>query len=271
LEYIQCPHCLKKFGVNDQVRSASGKSIRCKSCKESFEITIFSTPSPQPSSEQSPEETADDTAKDTSEETSKKNTQLPEGEQSANTEAEQGQISDTHTKKHTVQIVISAVLGLFLIVALAIYYQVSNSPKPITTPQEKLASQTTDRQTEESSLGKETDNQQEKRDPKFQSFTHDPHQGPSNPSNECKQAATNHWFTDYMLTNGNIAGREYIHLLDESSRQTKEVRELCKDKYVASKITEAAKSGEIPTWIKAEIEARNSSQHETTTKRASDW
>ncbi len=270
MEYIQCPHCLKKYGVNDQVRSASGKSIRCKSCKESFEITIFSTPSPQASSEQTPEETANDTAKGTSKETPEKNVQPPKGEQSASIEAEQDQISDTH-KRHTIQIIISAVLGLFLIVALVIFYQVSNSPKLAKNPQEKPASQTTNRQIEENSLEKETENQQEKRDPKFQSFTHDPHQGPSNPSYKCKQVATNHWFTDYMLTNGNITGREYIHLLDESSRQTKEVRELCKDKYVASKITEAAKSGEIPAWIKAEIEARNSSHHETTTKRTSDW
>jgi len=40
LEFIQCPHCQKKYTVSNQLRAAAGKKIRCKHCSEGFEIQI---------------------------------------------------------------------------------------------------------------------------------------------------------------------------------------------------------------------------------------
>ena len=46
MEYIQCSHCNKKYGINDKVRAAVGHTIACKACGEPFEIELFETPSP---------------------------------------------------------------------------------------------------------------------------------------------------------------------------------------------------------------------------------
>ena len=40
MEFIQCPHCQKQYAVNDKLRSAVGKRIRCKHCTQAFEIII---------------------------------------------------------------------------------------------------------------------------------------------------------------------------------------------------------------------------------------
>jgi len=40
MEYIQCPHCEKRYGVNDKTRAAEGKATGCKACGENFEIKI---------------------------------------------------------------------------------------------------------------------------------------------------------------------------------------------------------------------------------------
>ena len=40
MECIQCPYCQKQYAVNDKLRAASGKKIRCKHCSQTFEIKI---------------------------------------------------------------------------------------------------------------------------------------------------------------------------------------------------------------------------------------
>lgn len=40
MEYIQCPHCQKKYGVSEKLRAATGKRIRCKHCQQTFAIFI---------------------------------------------------------------------------------------------------------------------------------------------------------------------------------------------------------------------------------------
>ena len=40
MEFIQCPHCQKQYVVSDKLRAAAGKKIRCKHCKQPFEIIV---------------------------------------------------------------------------------------------------------------------------------------------------------------------------------------------------------------------------------------
>ncbi len=40
MEFIQCPHCQKQYAVNDKLRAAVGKRIRCKHCTQAFQIII---------------------------------------------------------------------------------------------------------------------------------------------------------------------------------------------------------------------------------------
>ncbi|MES0371874.1 MAG: MJ0042-type zinc finger domain-containing protein [Mariprofundaceae bacterium] len=300
MEYIQCPHCLKKYGVNDKIRGASGKTIRCKGCEEPFEITVFSTPSAQPSAEESSETTEKEpstAAEKSIEEKSEKKTQKSSG---------------IKVNKKTIQIVITSTLAVALIAALVVAYQFLDNPLPIEASQTE-SSQTEVSQTEvapqresktpekrqpeekepekeaenikspaeekdglpsESAESVEEANQPEEESPDLAAsvaVNAGDYHGPSNPSDECKQAATNQWFTDYMITNGSISGKEYIRLLDESSNQTEEVLKLCKDKYLASRITEAAKLGKSPDWISSEIEARTSNRFDNGANKETEW
>ncbi|MDX8404153.1 MAG: zinc-ribbon domain-containing protein [Mariprofundaceae bacterium] len=278
MEYIQCPHCLKKYGVNDKIRGASGKTIRCKGCQESFEITIFSTPSSQPSSEEGHK--------------------ITEKEQPAAAEKKSGRkvqkSSGRKSHKKLFQVIITSVLGVVLTIALVVAYQFLDNPLPIESAQtekkqpenrELKEEQAEPKKTKPLVEGKkeqfaeafrndETSNSSEKANSELKTskaLTDGKYQGPVNPTDQCKQAAINQWFTDYMITNGSMTGKEYISLLDESSSQTEEVLKLCKDKYLASRITEAAKLGKSPEWIRAGIEMRTSSRYENEENRETEW
>ncbi len=176
----------------------------------------------------------------------------------------------------------TSVLGTALLVALVVAYQFLNPSASVETSQKQPGKQAAGKKPGQSLTGKQAQQTEtarkevadvqpeEKRGAVATAgMANKPYRGPSNPSNECKEAATDQWFTDYMITNGSMTGREYIRLLDKSSKQTDAVRKLCKEKYLASRITEAAKLGKKPDWIKAEIEARSSSRHETATGRES--
>lgn len=52
MEFIQCPHCQKQYAANDKLRAAIGKKIRCKHCKQIFEINI---PTPSEATPAQPE------------------------------------------------------------------------------------------------------------------------------------------------------------------------------------------------------------------------
>jgi hypothetical protein len=83
-----------------------------------------------------------------------------------------------------------------------------------------------------------------------------PISGSERPSQECKDAATSQWITDRVLTNSNIPSAMYLNLLRQSVAQTALVRRLCMDQSLVSQLTEAAKTGVKPAWIKKEIELR---------------
>ena len=49
MEFIQCLHCQKQYAVNDKLRAAVGKKIRCKHCSDVFEIIIQNSSEPKAS------------------------------------------------------------------------------------------------------------------------------------------------------------------------------------------------------------------------------
>ncbi len=344
MEYIQCPHCQKKYGVNEKVRAASGKNIRCKACQESFEITIFSTPAAPVESDVSEVISSE-----------KKPSEKTEAEVAAKSEtSEITDETETSSKnepetKNVLQIALTAVLALVLIAGLIVAYQLSQSPQspkaeapkrvdPFTRPvvrepviapatsqsgtdrkedqggadttagipkpeqdngselarELKEATAITEPETSEKALPeplpvteapaaqlKPTESpasepsatavqpQEEKAPLTTVNKTID--DAPDNPSDDCKLAATDQWFIDYMITHGTLSGTEYVRMLDESSGKTEEVRNACKSKYLASKIADAARQGIKPEWIRAEIDARASSIYGKKSKDDGKW
>ena len=279
MEYIQCPNCLKKYGVNEKIRAASGKTIHCKGCQESFEIAIYSTPEPEkPATE----------ASETSQE---KENRAPETETPGTTSDQpatkkKSKKAKKPAKRRSFQKIYTIVLGILLVsslVAALIFQfkpdlfdtapviqpqlkatekpQVVKSKPPVTTPdtapQEQASEETTE---EDASDGSETSSQA--------TVSKASSQDPVDASDDCKQAATEQWFTDYMMTHGNISGKEYIRMLDESSSHTERIRILCKDKYLASRITEAAIAGDKPAWIEVEINERTGTEYDGSAQKS---
>lgn len=285
MEYIQCPNCLKKYGVNEKIRAASGKAIRCKGCQESFEIAIYSTPEPEKSESETKSETSTEA-----------NGAEPNREQDEADVIESGAIEeqqsseeepekkDEPAKKQSFQMIYTVVLGVILLIALTAAALFQFMPelfdnRSIEKAQQKTVENksvvskkiapptlpTTEPMKKEPATGitKETTDGKATAKPETPpTVSRASSQDPINASDDCKQAATEQWFTDYMMTHGNISGNEYIRMLDESSSHTERVRVLCKDKYLASRISEAAAEGEKPAWIEADINARTGSQYD---------
>ncbi len=111
MEYIQCPHCDKKYGVNDKIRAATGKSIRCKQCSQPFEIIIHNAnadPQPAPAPQPATPAPAAAPAADTSKE------KAPTDDNQKNKPAAK---KTKQPAKRNTQLIITIVLALLLIVA----------------------------------------------------------------------------------------------------------------------------------------------------------
>ena len=349
MEYIQCPHCQKKYSVNEKVRAASGKSIRCKSCQESFEINIFSTPV-APSEVETPEADQSESKPSNTPSTEAKPTNQSDGETSATEEDKAVEKPKASAKKepeqkNIIQIAATLILGLALIAGLIFAYQLSQTPQrpkvepsriakpvvrePIVTPvtpqpemkreesaplpessgkstspetggTDELAKELSEATapasselTEETMPDKLIAAETPSSDPAITDSTAtepsvtktktseeiEPRtvpentldEAPENPSDACKLAATDQWFIDYMITHGALSGSEYVRMLDESSSKTEEVRTACNDKYLSSKITDAARQDIKPEWIRTEINARASSIYGKESKGDGKW
>jgi len=141
LEYIQCPHCQKKYGVNEKVRAASGKTIKCKACKEPFEIVIFSTPAPQTTEQEKDvkSETPQTTDSDTPLSNDAESASSDPEEASASNAPEQAESDDEPSSKKEkkeddsnpkpLQLVYAGLLSLVLIAGLLFAYQLMTAPK----------------------------------------------------------------------------------------------------------------------------------------------
>jgi len=256
MEYIQCPHCRKKYSVNDKVRAASGRTIRCKGCNEPFEITIFSSPTAAAATEQ----------ESAAAEAPPNRAGQQEGDSQQPSSPKPGRkISGKH-----LQLILTIVLAIVLIAGLVTVIMLPDrkqeSPRiaapvvQIPAPRVKKA----DMAPPQEQKGEQERGQIEESEA-ARAAAPEPAPAPIEKvarSEACRQAATDQWFADYMITHTAISGREYVRLLDQSSFYTEKVRTSCNDLHLAATITEAAGKGEKPEWIRAEIEARTQGVNE---------
>ena len=289
MEYIQCPHCLKKYGVNEKIRAASGKTIRCKGCQETFEIAIYATPEPEKPAvqedepRQNPESSAAKTDRPEATASEAATTDTASEQKPAKEKADK---KTKPAKKRSFQMLFTIVLALLLLIAVTVALIFQFKPdllEPVSTEQTQLnepekiavvepkAPTVTVEKAPQGEVTKEVAEEKPGEKPEAKAETtasRTSSQDPVNASGDCKRAAVEQWFTDYMMMHGDLSSKEYIRLLDESSSHTERVRTLCGDKHLASRITEAAKLGEKPGWIEAEISDRTSSKYEGSTQKS---
>jgi len=270
LKYIQCPHCDKKYTASEKLCAAAGKNIRCKHCRQIFKIVIHddnivveqedlplaaehtaATIEPAADDAASPGEQADQKA-------------LPE----SNDEPEKS--TKPVKKKFNIQLLISIILAFALLavvtVAYLFFYQhelfepskaqdkkhiipgALIKPVNITFPQQQPAT------TPEKSKPKAVLPL-----PHSKKATTSP-EGRTIYSQHCKDSSADYWVRTRRLATGQLDTATYLELLNQNVNQADEIRRLCKDKLLITRITESAKTGRIPAWMKTEIQSRNISK-----------
>lgn len=275
MEYIQCPHCLNKYGVNDRMRQALGKQIRCKHCQEPFRIVISGTPDRPPAAAAEhtrptkPELPATPLPEDL-----RQDTQTPAivetTSPSTDHNAPQAVENKTHPvrmkKKLNTQFLIFVVLisillcsgaGLFIYTRFPQWFGKNSDgpahliPEELVKPMNVFPTAPSGKQPAES-RHQETDNNADK------SLL----EGPEQPSQSCKELAAGMWIRLHLLATTKLDTQLYMQLMDQGIEQPAELRKLCKDRFLASRITDAAKQELIPDWISHEVE-RHTHSHQT--------
>jgi len=235
MEYIQCSHCHKKYGVNDKVRAATGRIITCKGCGKPFEIELFETPSPsipEANQEASKNESIDLT------------TEKKGNSKSRSTRKRKTQIDTESNPIKKKKISPSMLLGIAIIV-LSIYafYQdrsidigqpfvATERPKPSTQPASAL-----------------THREEAQKNTKNQAIVH------KKLSEACKAIAAQEWVIDYTMMHGMPDGNEYVRSIDESIQNTAEIREKCGSSIIVQEVLASATKGTPPKWLEKHVSA----------------
>jgi len=252
MEYIQCTHCNKKYGINDKVRAAVGRNIACKGCGESFEIVIFETPTPSTPQESQASATEQTPPADTK----TPDTRKSEAEtQENNIQEEHAETQQTGARKRRVRIVPehkekkffspSMLLGV-AIIALSgyIFYQDRNidigkpfvateMPRPSAKVSEKV---TLEQDSQEPAIKKKA-------------FAYE------KLSEACKSIAAQQWVMDYTMMHGMPEKSEYTRMLDESVQNTAEIRKKCGSSSIVQKVLATATKGTPPKWLEKHVSA----------------
>jgi len=272
VKYIQCQHCDKKYAASEKLSAAAGKKIRCKHCRHIFKIIIhddnhaveqddllpamaeenttiaIEQETPAADDTASPDEISDRKARPESHDEPKKNTAPVK-------------------KQFNIQLLISIMLAFALLTTATVAYlffyhhelfeaskqqadkQIIPGPmiKPlnITFPKQQPA-------TAPAKAAPETD-QNHPHSQKAKSLL----EGPDDPSQACRDNSADYWIRARLLATSPLDTATYMELLNQNLNQADEIRHLCKDRLLIARITEAAKSGQIPAWIKSEIHSRN--------------
>jgi len=234
MEYIQCTHCSKKYGINDKVRAAAGRNITCKGCGESFKIVIFETPTPSmPKANQAAakNESLEPTVKERSSTQPERKKTIPH------------QSKTNHKKK---KLSPSMLLGV-AIIAFSIYmfYQDRNfdvgqpfvateTAKPTPKPSEHSPLAPAE---EEAPINK----------PKV--LIH------QDLSEACKNISAQQWVMDYTMMHGMPEKSEYVRMLDESVQNTAEIRKKCGSSSIVQEVLATATKGAPPKWLEKHVSA----------------
>ena len=288
MKYIQCPHCKKKYAASEKLSAAVGKKIRCKHCQQVFEIIISDDgiskdrqdiPSPpdkknNTTDTEKPLETA-------SANKSVSNNENPEEEvphDSGNDEPEEK--ASPAKKKYKLQLFISIFLGIALLATITgaylfLYHNELFHPSPQQDKKHIIPQQLvkpiniTFAKHQQTTEPKKTAPEPTKHKPVQPA----PHiskpksllDGPYHPSQVCKDSSAEYWFRTRIIASSKLDTTTYLELVSQNMDQANEIRRLCKDKSLLGRITESAKSGQIPPWIKTEVTSRNQSVTEQQT------
>ena len=276
MEYIQCPHCLHKYGVNERMRTAVGKKICCKQCQQAFRIIILGTPDKSADSVKAEshkqERSLENKQGELRGESKNRSAGLTAGEEqdsvpSSPDEETHGSPRVKLKKKLNTQFITFLALIFTLLctgVGLIIYFEFPQwlaaiKPGP------------TDTITSSKSLIKpikpitlfpagppEADNAAKELPPVDDTAGRDKTmlQGPDHPSQACRDVAANFWIRIHVMSTVNLDTRTYMKLLDQGLHQPDEIRKLCRDRFLAGRLTDAAKQDKTPEWISKEIEQR---------------
>jgi len=246
MEYIQCNHCHKKYRVNEQVRAAAGRMVKCKDCGEAIEIVIFESPS-----NDVPTPVRANTHKEY--QANKPNVETPK-----NSEDHQEKKPQTKHEKYEPRvpenggakkrITLSAVFG-GLIVLASLYgffqgrsQQAEDLHHPTTvknTVQDKRLAQPNGH--DKPALPSQSDALSKMSDLNRVEGNHY--------STYCKEAAAQQWLTDFSMSHGEKKGRDYMALLDQGIQTSALIRQNCGGSHVVAEVLQTAQEGVPPEWL----------------------
>jgi len=219
LEYIQCSHCRNKYGVNDKLKDAAGKQIRCKNCHETFEIVIH-----------------DDSH--TSE---------------SQINSEPAVIEQPAKKKVDAQALTSMVLGVILICVSVGGYLFLNKPELFSTAKQAAPKPIIPHNlVNPMAAGPAISEQAKPSSTKRKNVAAQSAQA----LKICKGLSADYWVRTRLLATAKLDTNTYMALLNMNLEQAQEIRKLCKEKLLVAKLVEAARTNKKPQWIKSEIGAR---------------
>ncbi|MDX8397359.1 MAG: zinc-ribbon domain-containing protein [Mariprofundaceae bacterium] len=271
MQFIQCPQCDKKYGVNDKVSAAAGKKISCKACGKSFEIVILEQPKKvnQPTEEsnkkapqlsKSPIEQASTTqTKPTEKAIEKKTSEASQFQKDITAEPQArkkrpsrkatGQaehLRSTAPKKLSP----TSILGV-IILAVSVYIFYTDRGDKIGQPfvQASPPQPTLEQKKNMPAVSLEQD------DLEAQVESHDAVKVPSheNLSKACKEISAKQWMIDYTMVHGTPKGSEYVRLMDQSVNNTAGIRKECGDPYFVHEVLSTAMQGTPPDWLAASV------------------
>lgn len=239
MEYIQCSHCNKKYGVNDKIRAAAGRTIQCKNCGKSFEIEIFETPSPSMPQTSQPEHAKESKPEEKeSKEVIKEETNNP-----PITKKKKEKVNPEPEPIEKKKFAPSMILGV-AIIALSIYVFYQDRHIDIGKP---FVATETPRPKPNNHSSAQSGEQEQPSIIKSKTIVH------KKLSKACKDIAAQQWVMNYTMLHGMPESDEYIHMLDESTQNTAEIRKKCGGASIVQEVLATAKEGSPPEWLKEQV------------------
>ena len=283
MEYIQCPHCEKKYAVNDKLKAAAGKLTRCKHCQATFTISIEQTgteelqePAVEDGSAVKTETTAQPEATNRPDESEKPSHEEVTPEKSVK--------KKTSGKKGlNIQMVITIVLAVILIIGSITTYLFFFNPELFNPAIKKESSHTiapviptidpfarpiipvhkpevAPVEAPAENIAPATHNGQDAVtpavDPAIAGGNSNQNAQAADATQACKDAAAGFWVRTHKLAHTRLSGEMYYTLFEQGVNQTAEIRTLCKDSSLVAGLTTAARAETVPEWIRVEVEGQ---------------
>jgi len=269
MEYIQCPHCLHKYGVNERMRAAVGKKIHCKQCKQLFRIVVLGAPD-QPlntGTADTPDETSANNKSQLPTSTSQSHGLTVSADQSsfiAADDEEEKPAPIKLKKRLNIQFIVLLLLLFTLfcaVIGLFIYLKFPQWLAPKAEQSTSLEAIELIKPIKLFPAGPpEPDSaaKQKALEPVDPMAGYDKAmlEGPDKPSQVCRDSAADFWIRIHVMSTSKIDSHTYMQLMNQGLGQPAEIRNLCRDRFLTGRLTEAAKKDQLPDWISTEVNAR---------------